>query len=47
MGATQLRQCDSCQDVYCSMCSVSNYDERDDRVFCLDCNNQAQTVSIS
>lgn len=33
-----LRQCDSCQDVYCSTCSTCNYDTRDTRVFCLDCN---------
>jgi hypothetical protein len=35
---TQLKQCHNCQEVFCSTCSTTNYDEREDRVFCLDCN---------
>mmetsp|Transcript_26763 Transcript_26763/g.74812 ORF Transcript_26763/g.74812 Transcript_26763/m.74812 type:complete len:161 (+) Transcript_26763:135-617(+) len=31
------QQCDLCQDVFCSLCSSKNFDERHDRVFCLDC----------
>ncbi len=32
-----LRQCCACLDVYCSCCSVIDYEEREDRVFCLSC----------
>lgn len=32
-----LRQCCACLDVYCSCCSVIDYEEREDRVFCLGC----------
>lgn len=32
-----LQQCSHCGDVYCSTCSVSNYDSHEDRVFCLEC----------
>ncbi|GIM15844.1 hypothetical protein Vretimale_18544 [Volvox reticuliferus] len=32
-----LRQCCSCLDVFCSLCSVLDYEEREDRVFCLGC----------
>ncbi|GAX78759.1 hypothetical protein CEUSTIGMA_g6196.t1 [Chlamydomonas eustigma] len=41
-----LQQCESCQDVYCSMCSTLNYEERDVRTFCLECNAQV-TSSMS
>jgi hypothetical protein len=32
-----VQQCHCCKNVYCSSCSVINYDAREDRVFCLDC----------
>eukprot|EP00899_Mesostigma_viride_P009485 jgi/Mesvir1/18538/Mv11543-RA.1 len=32
------RQCDMCQDVFCTTCSTPNYDLREDRTFCLECN---------
>ncbi|GFR48178.1 hypothetical protein Agub_g10026 [Astrephomene gubernaculifera] len=32
-----LRQCCGCLDVFCSLCSVLDYEEREDRVFCLSC----------
>ncbi|GLC33870.1 hypothetical protein PLESTB_000813000 [Pleodorina starrii] len=32
-----LRQCCACLDVFCSLCSVIDYEEREDRVFCLSC----------
>ncbi|GAQ81769.1 hypothetical protein KFL_000900250 [Klebsormidium nitens] len=32
------RTCESCQEPFCEQCSVTNYDERYDRVFCLECN---------
>eukprot|EP00798_Chlamydomonas_sp_ICE-L_P013618 gene13618-19495_t len=41
-GESHLRQCDHCQDVFCSTCSMANYDEREDRVFCLDCTASCQ-----
>eukprot|EP00898_Chlorokybus_atmophyticus_P004251 jgi/Chlat1/4827/Chrsp31S04800 len=31
------RFCDGCQQLYCSMCSIPNYDQPQDRAFCLDC----------
>eukprot|EP00741_Cyanophora_paradoxa_P025200 tig00000350_g24325.t1 len=33
-----LRQCEHCQDVFCSECSVVNYDMAHDRLFCIGCN---------
>mmetsp|Transcript_31424 Transcript_31424/g.69988 ORF Transcript_31424/g.69988 Transcript_31424/m.69988 type:complete len:235 (+) Transcript_31424:116-820(+) len=39
LADTQVQQCSSCQDVFCSTCSLVNYEERDVRVFCLDCNS--------
>ncbi len=33
-----VRQCDQCQDVFCSFCSTPNYDLRIDRMLCLSCN---------
>lgn len=33
-----VRQCEKCQDVFCSFCSTYNYETRQDRVFCLSCN---------
>jgi hypothetical protein len=40
-----VQQCHTCKAVYCSSCSVVNYDEREDRVFCLDCNVDCMQVS--
>lgn len=39
LNETQLRQCGHCQDVFCSFCSVPSYEDRDDRVYCLDCHS--------
>lgn len=39
-----MQQCHSCKSVYCSSCSVINYDEREDRIFCLDCNEDCMQV---
>lgn len=36
-----LSQCDSCQDVFCRNCRVTNYDARHERTFCLDCHVDA------
>ncbi|GIL65668.1 hypothetical protein Vafri_19342 [Volvox africanus] len=36
-NSCSLRQCCSCLDVFCSLCSVLDYEEREDRVFCLSC----------
>lgn len=41
-----MQQCHACKSVYCSSCSVINYDEREDRIFCLDCNTDSMQVSI-
>jgi hypothetical protein len=37
LSELSVQQCHSCKNVYCSSCSVLNYDAREDRVFCLDC----------
>ncbi|KXZ55406.1 hypothetical protein GPECTOR_3g58 [Gonium pectorale] len=37
VSAGSLRQCCGCLDVFCSLCSVLDYEEREDRVFCLSC----------
>lgn len=44
LSELQVQQCHSCKAVYCSSCSVINYDEREDRVFCLDCNTDCMQV---
>ncbi|XP_071962905.1 apoptosis regulatory protein Siva-like isoform X2 [Antedon mediterranea] len=31
------RQCDNCCGTYCQFCTVLNYDERHERIFCLSC----------
>lgn len=43
---TQLQQCCACSDTYCSVCSITNYDEREDRVFCLEC-SPSSTVRVA
>lgn len=35
--ADMLRQCHSCLDVFCSVCSTIVYDARDEHVACLEC----------
>lgn len=37
LNERELRQCASCQDVFCAPCSVMDYSLREDRVFCLEC----------
>lgn len=32
-----LRWCATCHDMFCTTCSVTNYDLREDRHYCLDC----------
>lgn len=44
LSELQVQQCHTCKAVYCSSCSVINYDEREDRVFCLDCNEDSMQV---
>eukprot|EP00941_MAST-03F_sp_MAST-3F-sp1_P003436 g3436.t1 len=34
-----LRQCELCQDVFCSLCTTVNYASRYDRTFCISCNS--------
>lgn len=34
---TCSQQCDGCGDVFCTLCSQPNYDEQEDRTFCLEC----------
>eukprot|EP00051_Salpingoeca_urceolata_P031584 m.494793 g.494793 ORF g.494793 m.494793 type:complete len:243 (-) comp41802_c0_seq1:192-920(-) len=34
------RECAICQEIFCSFCSVVNFDERWDRVFCMACNEE-------
>lgn len=41
----QVQQCHACKSCYCSSCSVVNYDEREDRVFCLDCNTDGAQLT--
>lgn len=31
------RQCSLCQQTYCFLCCATNYDERDERLICVDC----------
>lgn len=31
------QQCSGCQEEFCNLCSLPNFSERHDRVFCLDC----------
>lgn len=31
------RQCAHCAGIFCSLCSIANYDERCERYFCLGC----------
>ena len=33
-----LRQCDECMGVFCNFCTTNNYEQRFDRIFCLNCN---------
>jgi hypothetical protein len=44
LSELQVQQCHACKSVYCSSCSVINYDEREDRIFCLDCNTEGMQV---
>jgi hypothetical protein len=44
LSELQVQQCHSCKSVYCSSCSVINYDEWEDRIFCLDCNEDSMQV---
>lgn len=44
LSELQVQQCHTCKAVYCSSCSVINYDEREDRIFCLDCNEDSMQV---
>ncbi|KAJ7516991.1 hypothetical protein O6H91_21G023200 [Diphasiastrum complanatum] len=34
------RMCDGCEEAYCTLCTISNFEERYDRVFCFDCNSK-------
>ena len=36
-GTDKMRQCCTCQEVFCSLCSVPDYEQHDVRYFCLDC----------
>ncbi|KAF4047049.1 Cd27 binding protein (Siva) [Phytophthora infestans] len=40
MGDCCRRECDSCYNVFCSVCSTLNCDEQFDRVLCLSCNEE-------
>eukprot|EP01135_Chromosphaera_perkinsii_P010585 Nk52_evm1s2177 gene=Nk52_evmTU1s2177 len=37
-----MRNCSQCQNVFCSVCSIVNYDQRYDRVFCFSCNDEIE-----
>ncbi|KNC75004.1 hypothetical protein SARC_12463 [Sphaeroforma arctica JP610] len=39
------RQCEGCLESFCSLCSTTNYDEKYDRTFCLDCNEEVRRSS--
>ncbi|KAG2424195.1 hypothetical protein HXX76_014728 [Chlamydomonas incerta] len=43
--ACRLRQCSGCYDVFCSLCSVPDYEEREDRVFCFSCLDEQTAAS--
>ncbi|KAL3141349.1 hypothetical protein ABBQ32_004932 [Trebouxia sp. C0010 RCD-2024] len=36
-GTDNMRQCCKCQEGFCSLCSVPDYQQHDVRYFCLDC----------
>lgn len=42
-----LRQCESCQDMFCSFCTTVNYASRYDRIFCFSCNNSSTSRGFS
>eukprot|EP01134_Creolimax_fragrantissima_P005892 CFRG5892T1 len=42
---TCQRQCEGCLESFCSLCSTTNYDEKYDRMFCLDCNEEERRSS--
>eukprot|EP00814_Leptocylindrus_danicus_P020988 CAMPEP_0116007746 /NCGR_PEP_ID=MMETSP0321-20121206/2471_1 /TAXON_ID=163516 /ORGANISM="Leptocylindrus danicus var. danicus, Strain B650" /LENGTH=147 /DNA_ID=CAMNT_0003476477 /DNA_START=331 /DNA_END=774 /DNA_ORIENTATION=+ len=37
-----IRQCEMCERPYCVFCSRTNYDETNERIFCLECDNQVK-----
>ncbi len=37
-GSDGMRQCSTCSETFCSLCSVPDYDKPDVRYFCLECN---------
>eukprot|EP00123_Amoebidium_parasiticum_P021622 comp7068_c0_seq1/m.2808 comp7068_c0_seq1/g.2808 ORF comp7068_c0_seq1/g.2808 comp7068_c0_seq1/m.2808 type:complete len:161 (-) comp7068_c0_seq1:461-943(-) len=41
-----VRQCERCQDTFCSFCSTTNFDARYDRVFCLSCNEEEKKTFV-
>lgn len=41
------RQCESCNQQFCSMCSVTDYSQRADRIFCFDCHRHSSFVEES
>ncbi|CAM6085012.1 unnamed protein product [Calypogeia fissa] len=36
-------RCEGCEELFCSVCSTSNYSERYERSFCFDCNAETPT----
>ncbi len=44
---TCLRNCESCQDTYCSLCSTVDYGGNCERVVCLDCNQTQAPAAAS
>lgn len=42
-----FRRCEGCQELFCSICSTSNYSERHERSFCFDCNAETRTRTLN
>lgn len=44
---TCSRTCDGCQGLFCSICCTANYDERNDRSFCFECESGRASVVLA
>jgi hypothetical protein len=42
-----IRVCESCQCRFCTFCSTINYNDRLERIYCLDCNHSMNTSGSS
>uniref|UniRef100_K3WRG1 Apoptosis regulatory protein Siva n=1 Tax=Globisporangium ultimum (strain ATCC 200006 / CBS 805.95 / DAOM BR144) TaxID=431595 RepID=K3WRG1_GLOUD len=43
MGECCSRECEGCSNQFCSLCTTLNCDQQFDRVFCVSCNDAAQS----